>query len=188
MPSPRIKDFSVSGNLVNDPERVVTPQGKELVTFRLAENLRAKDPQTGEYVDAGANYYDVALDTTNRRLGNLPFNVEQSLRKGHMVTIKGDYRAEAYVTKDGNPGLNHRIWAEDVSPSLKFASVTVEPNQRPTMSNGAQAGAQTNMQHGAQQGQPGFNRPSQQVAPQQQAPAAVPTYTPEDFMAAGPGM
>lgn len=165
MVSPRIEDFKVSGRLTADPQRV-NANGRDLVTFDVAENVRRYDRDSNEWVDAGTNYYEVAVDAQSRKLGNLASNVESSLKKGHIVNVSGNYRAEAYADKDGNARISHRIWAEDVTPSLKWASAQIEPNQtRAQMQEGRaeqQASAQSHSSAGS-------------------APAAVQTYSPDDF-------
>lgn len=67
---------------------------------------------------------DVAVD--NARIGN---NVEQSLSQGDHVRVTGNYSVEPFVTRDGEPGMNRRIWAHDVAPSLRFNAVEVVPDR-----------------------------------------------------------
>lgn len=132
MARPKIDDFKVTGNLVNDPENVVTPNGRDLVTFRLAENNRRFDQQAEKWVDSEPTYYDVAIPADSKRLGNLAQNVGESLRKGNRVSVEGAYSASAYVTKDGKAEVGHRIWAEDVSPSMRYATVGIHENPKAT--------------------------------------------------------
>lgn len=165
MVSPRIEDFKVSGRLTADPQRV-NAGGRDLVTFDVAENVRRFDRENNEWVDAGTNYYEVAVDAQNRKLGNLASNVESSLKQGNLVNISGNYRAEAYVNNEGQAQIAHRIWADDVTPSLKWASAQIEPNQ-----------TRAQMQQG---------RAEQQASAQSQSSmgsssAAVQTYSPDDF-------
>lgn len=120
MAQERMGEKSVAGNLVEDPRRITTPAGRELVTLRLAENQRRFNREAREWEDTGASFYDVAID--NERLGN---NVESSLHKGDHVRVDGNYSVEPYVTNEGEPGLNRRIWANDVAASLRFDAVEI---------------------------------------------------------------
>lgn len=134
MARPKIDDFKVTGNLVEDPKRVTTDQGKNLVVLKVAENTRFYDREAQQWADGDPNYYEVAIDADARRLGNLAENVAQSLSKGDRVAVEGSYAATPHQTREGNLGVNHRIWADDVSPSLRFATAQVERNPAPQAS------------------------------------------------------
>lgn len=153
MVSPRIRDYSVKGNLVADPQKVVTPQGRNLTTFTLAENTRVRDRQTNEWKDGAPIYYDVAIDADLKANGNLAQNVAESLKKGQQVTVEGDLTTSAYIDKEGNAQTGNRIWAQEVSPSMRFAQVQVQPNQSPHREQSAQVnqGVQAQMSQGASQ-------------------------------------
>lgn len=120
--SPRLGKHTATGNLVDDPVQRAVASGK-LTTFRLADTPRVFDRSASEWKDGETVFYDVAVK--NARFGD---NVMASLAKGNRVTVAGNYEPVPYVAKDGSPGLNHRIWADDVSASLEFASVRIEPN------------------------------------------------------------
>lgn len=165
MARPKIDEMKVAGNLVDDPQRIKTAAGQELVVMKIAENNRVFDRQQNKWTDGDPNFYEVAVDAQSKRLGNLAANVEASLHKGDRVSVEGSYTATPYQAKDGSLGVNHRIWAEEVSPSLRFASATVERNQAPSAS--ASASAETTA--GWDTVAPGSGAPAQQ--PQQQQPA-----------------
>lgn len=124
MAQERMGEKSVAGNLVDDPKRVTTPAGRELVTMRLAENQRRFNREAQEWEDGETYFYDVAVD--NARMGN---NVEQSLSQGDHVRVTGNYSVEPFVTREGEPGLNRRIWAHDVAPSLRFNAAEIVPER-----------------------------------------------------------
>ena len=121
--SPRLAKHTATGNLVEDPVQREVTSGK-LTTFRLADTPRVFDREANDWKDGETVFYDVAVK--NARFGE---NVMASLSKGNRVTVAGNYEPVPYVAKDGTPGLNHRIWADDVSASLEFAQVRVEPNR-----------------------------------------------------------
>jgi single-strand DNA-binding protein len=121
---PRLDKHTVTGNLVDDPV-VRDVKGSQLVTFRLADTPRLFDRETNAWKDGEPVFYDVAVK--GARLGG---NVVESLTKGNRATITGNYEAVPYVAKDGTAGMNHRVWAEEVSASLDFASVKIQPNPK----------------------------------------------------------
>lgn len=132
MSRPKIDDFKVTGNLVDAPKKVRTEAGRDLTVFQVAENNRVYDREAGQWQDADPNFYDVAIDANDRRLGNLAQNVSDSLGKGDLVTVEGAYTASPFVTRDGQAGMNHRIWASEVAPSLRFATAEVSRNAADT--------------------------------------------------------
>lgn len=131
-PRPKIDDFRVTGRLVADPEPITTPGGRNLTTFRVAENNRQFDRDSEQWVDADATYYDVAIPADVKRLGNLATNAGKSLHKGDRVTVEGSYSATAFIDRTGQAQVGHKIWAEDVSPSMRYAEVQINDNPRPS--------------------------------------------------------
>ena len=55
-------------------------------------------------------------------------NVLSSLRKGNRVAVTGTYTVEAFADAQGNSGINHKIWAEDVSASMKWNQLKIGPS------------------------------------------------------------
>ena len=51
--------ITVVGRLTADPVLRATTSGTAMATFRLATNVRKKDPASGEYVDGQTSYYNV---------------------------------------------------------------------------------------------------------------------------------
>lgn len=162
MARPKIDQMKIAGNLVDDPQRINTATGQELVVMKIAENNRVFDRQQNQWTDGEPNYYEVAVDAQAKRLGNLAANVESSLHKGDRVSVEGSYTATPYQAKDGSLGVNHRIWADEVAPSLRFASATVERNPSP----GASASASADSTAGWETAAPGSGAPGVQTPPE----------------------
>lgn len=120
--APRIK-HTVTGNLVEDPKRVPyrNDPSKSFVALRVAENQYKRAPEGSEhkYEDAPSNFYDVAV------FEPYASHVYESLVKGDTVTVSGDYTSEAYASRDGAVGTNHKIAADTVSVDLRRSSVVV---------------------------------------------------------------
>ncbi|WP_460462974.1 single-stranded DNA-binding protein [Arthrobacter pigmenti] len=121
---PKLGKQSVTGNLVADPVRRETNAGV-LTTMRIAENQRTYDREAAEWKDGDSVFYDVAVK--NARLGE---NVTGSVGRGDRVSVSGNYEAVPFVSKEGEAGLSHRIWADEVSASLDYATVAVQPNPK----------------------------------------------------------
>lgn len=163
MATPRIRDFEVGGNLVDDPKQIRTNSGRNLTVFTLAENTYIRG-QNNERVPGETLYYDVAINADDRNNGNLAQNVAASFKKGDYVNVEGSYKAEAYVDKEtGEARVGHRIFANDVTPSLKFVAVSIHPNNAQTQqAPQAQASAQVNQAPLANTGQVDHQQAAQQ--------------------------
>ncbi|XKH54414.1 single-stranded DNA-binding protein [Citricoccus nitrophenolicus] len=138
---------TVQGNLTGDPRKVQTKAGQELVVMVVAENGRRFNEESRAWEDTEAKFYDVAMDRP--QLGE---NVLASLHKGDRVTVTGDYRVGAYSTSTGQPGLSHRIWADDVAASMQFNPVAVLPRDRTTGVTGAEQEPGRDVGHSVDQG------------------------------------
>jgi single-strand DNA-binding protein len=124
--APRIK-HSVTGNLVGDPVEHLLDGGKTILSFRIAENTRKFDRESQSWQDGPTTFYDVGMNESVHSR-----NVKATLSRGMRVDVVGDYDAKPFVTKDGQAGLNHRIFAEKVAPSLEFATAEVTANVKPS--------------------------------------------------------
>src|SRR5699024_3493172 len=105
---------TVTGNLAEDPKEVTTRGGTALTVFRLVENQRVYDRQQHHWVVGEPVGYDVAI-----RQEHLRRHAFNALHRGEQVTVTGEYQVSPYVNKHtGEPGLNRRIAARDVSISI----------------------------------------------------------------------
>ena len=127
MARPKLGKHTVTGNLVADPVKRPSPDRPSgfITTFRLAENHRVFDKQAQDWKDGEPTYYDVAVAH-----GPLGDNVHASVGAGARVTVSGNYEPVPYITKNGEAGLNNRIWADEVSASMVYATVEVHPNPK----------------------------------------------------------
>jgi len=105
---------TVTGNLAQDPKAVTTRGGTALTVFRLVENQRVYDRQQQQWVDGESVGYDVAI-----RQERLRRHALNALQRGDRVTVAGEYQVSPYVNqRTGEPGLNRRIAAREVSISM----------------------------------------------------------------------
>ncbi len=113
---------TVIGNVTRDPELRYLPSGTALVTFGVAWNNRYKD-RNGQQVE-DTSFFDV---TCWRELAD---NVSESISKGDRVIIYGKLEQRSWETQDGEKRSKVEIVADEVAPSLKWATARVEKIRR----------------------------------------------------------
>jgi single-strand DNA-binding protein len=111
--------LTVVGNLTADPELRYTPEGIALVKFTVASTPRVMDRATGEYRDGDPLF----LTCTAWR--DLAEHVAESVSKGTRVVVTGRLRLSRWETDDGEKRSTYGLDADDVGPSLRFATAKV---------------------------------------------------------------
>lgn len=114
---------TVTGNITRDPELRFTPGGSAVATFGLAWNRRWQNRQTNE-TEEQVSFFDVTCWNT------LAENVSESLVKGTRVIVNGRMEQRSWETQDGDRRSKIEIIADEVSPSLRWATVEVIKNER----------------------------------------------------------
>ena len=114
---------TVTGNITRDPELRFTAGGSAVATFGLAWNRRWQNRQTNE-TEEQVSFFDVTCWNT------LAENVSESLVKGTRVIVSGRLEQRSWETQDGERRSKIEIIADEVSPSLRWASVEVIRNER----------------------------------------------------------
>ena len=114
---------TVTGNITRDPELRFTPGGSAVATFGLAWNQRWNNRQTNE-MEERVSFFDVTCWNT------LAENVSESLVKGTRVIVNGRIEQKSWETQDGDRRSKIEITADEVSPSLRWATVEVTRNER----------------------------------------------------------
>lgn len=162
--------ITVIGNVVADPELRFTPSGAAVANFRIASTPRVYNKDTGQYEDGEA------LFLTCNVWRQAAENVAESLSKGMRVIVNGRLKQRSYQTKEGEQRTVFEIEVDEVGPSLKFASATVNRKAREGGGFGGGGnfggGQPQQPQSPPQQMQGGFGGQQQQgnQAPQQQQP------------------
>jgi len=110
----------IVGNLTRDPELRYTPNGAALVKFGVAVSRRAKDDATGQWKDVETNFFNVTAWRT------LAENVAETLTQGSRVVVVGRLRTNQWETQEGEKRSTIEIEAEEVGPSLKWATAKIE--------------------------------------------------------------
>ncbi|MBV8464278.1 MAG: single-stranded DNA-binding protein [Acidimicrobiales bacterium] len=114
---------SVIGNLTRDPEIRYTREGQATTSMGVAVNRRWRDRETGEWEEA-TSFFDVIS------WRDLAENVALSLTKGMRVVVVGRLEQRSWETEDGDRRTKVEIVAEEVGPSLRFATVEVHRLER----------------------------------------------------------
>ncbi len=113
----------ITGNLTDDPELRYTPNGAAVANFRVAVNKRYQDA-SGQWRDGETSYFRVAAWRT---LGE---NVAESLTRGSRVVVVGRLTSRSWETPEGEKRSTVEIEADEIGPSLKWATAKVEKQQR----------------------------------------------------------
>ncbi len=109
---------TVVGNITRDPELRFTPSGAAVANFGLAWNRKGRD---GEEI---VSFFDVTA------WNQLAENASESLSKGMRVVVYGRLDQRSWETQDGDRRSKVEIIADDIAPSLKWATAEVNRNER----------------------------------------------------------
>ena len=110
---------TVVGNVPRDPELRFAQSGMAIAQFGVAWNRRRQDQEDE------VSFFDV---TCFRQLAE---NVAESVRKGARVVIYGTLQQRSWETDSGDRRSKVEILADDVAPSLKWATAAITRNERP---------------------------------------------------------
>lgn len=146
--------ITIVGNVVADPELRFTPSGAAVANFRVASTPRVYNRDSGQYEDGEALFLTVNVWRQAAE------NVAESLSKGMRVIVQGNLKQRSYQTREGEQRTVYEIEADEVGPSLKFASAQVNRNPREggggggNWGGGNQKPAQVTQDQGHQWGPP----------------------------------
>ena len=114
---------SIIGNLTRDPELRFTPSGQATASFGVAVNRRWQNRQTQEWEEA-TSFLDVVC------WGQLAENAAQSLGRGARVMVDGRLDQRSWENPEGEKRSKIEITADEVAPSLRWATVQITKNER----------------------------------------------------------
>jgi single-strand DNA-binding protein len=121
---------TIVGNVTRDPELRFTPSGQANARLGVAVNRRWQDRNSGEWQEA-TSYFDVIC------WRDLAENVSDSIKKGTRVVVTGRLEQRSWE-QDGNKRYVVEIIADEVAPSLRWATANVVKSER--RSGGDQGG------------------------------------------------
>jgi single-strand DNA-binding protein len=116
-------NITVVGNITRDPELRFTATGQAKVNFGLAVNRRWQNRQTSEWEEATSFFNVVAW-------GEMGENVSESLGKGARVVVTGRLDQRSWETEEGEKRSVVEIVADEVGPSLRWATAEVKKVDR----------------------------------------------------------
>lgn len=116
--------ITVVGNLTADPELRFTPNGAAVANFTVASTPRTYDKQSQQWVDGDALFLRCNIWREPAE------NVAESLKKGDRVMVTGVLKQRSFENREGEKRSVIEVDAEEVGPSLKFATARVSRADR----------------------------------------------------------
>ncbi len=111
------------GNVTRDPELRYTAGGAAKVVFGLAVNRRWQNRQTQEWEEQVSFFNVVAW----REMAE---NVAESIAKGSRVVVSGRLEQRSWETENGEKRSVIEVNADDIGPSLRWATAQITRNER----------------------------------------------------------
>jgi len=109
---------SITGNLTRDPEIRYTRDGQATTTLGVAVNRRWQQRESKEWEES-TSFFDVVC------WRELAENVALSMTKGMRVVVTGRLEQRSWENEDGDRRFKVEIVAEEIGPSLRFATADV---------------------------------------------------------------
>ncbi|MFM8868319.1 MAG: single-stranded DNA-binding protein [Ilumatobacteraceae bacterium] len=113
--------ITLVGNLTRDPELRFTTTGRGVASFGIAVGRRYQ--VNGEWQEQ-TSYFNVTA------WGQLGENAAASLHKGTRVVVTGRLEQREYTTREGDKRTAIDVIADELGPSLRWATAQVERTPR----------------------------------------------------------
>ncbi len=107
---------------VTDPELRFTPSGVAVANLRIAANSRKK--VNDEWVDDKVVFLNLTCWKQQAE------NVAESVQKGDLIMVTGRLETREYETKDGEKRQSFDVTADQIGPSLAFATAKISKAER----------------------------------------------------------
>jgi single-strand DNA-binding protein len=121
--------ITLVGNVTRDPELRFTPTGQATATFGLAVNRRWQNRQTQEWEEQ-TSFFDIVC------WREMAENVGESIVRGARVIVSGRLEQRSWETQDGDKRSRIEVIADELGPSLRWATAQVVKNERRGPSTG----------------------------------------------------
>jgi len=115
--------ITIIGNVTREPELRYTPGGQAKTEFGVAVNRSWIDRATNERKEQ-TSFLNVVC------WGQLGENAATSLPKGSRIIVTGRLEQRTYETQTGEKRERIEIVADEVGPSLRWATAQIERNDR----------------------------------------------------------
>ena len=109
---------TITGNLTDDPDLRFTPNGHPVANFRLAVTVRVKDGDS--WRDGDTSFFRVNV------WRQLAEHVAESLTKGDRAVVIGRLKSRGWETPEGERRSVVEVEADEVAPSLRWATAKPE--------------------------------------------------------------
>ena len=116
------------GNLTDDPELRFTPNGAAVANFRLAVTPRVREGDS--WKDGETSFFRINVWRQQAE------NVAETLQKGARCIVVGRLRTRSWETPEGEKRSVTEVEADEIGPSLKFATAKVERSSRGSSGGG----------------------------------------------------
>jgi single-strand DNA-binding protein len=120
--------ITVVGNVTRDPELKFLNSGQAALKLSIAVNRRWQNRQTQEWEER-VSYFEVV------GYGAMAENAANSLTKGARVIVSGRLEQRSWETENGDKRSIVEINADEIGPSLKWATAVVTRTPRAEGSN-----------------------------------------------------
>jgi single-strand DNA-binding protein len=121
------------GNVTRDPELRFTPSGQAVATFGLAVNRRWQNRSNNEWEEQ-TSFFDVKC------WAQMAENVGESLHRGARVVVSGRLEQRSWETENGDKRSKVEVVADEIAPSLRWATVEITKNERREPGQGGGSG------------------------------------------------
>lgn len=114
----------LTGRLADDPE-IINNEHMQGTSFVVLDNHRRLNEQSQQWETVRTDAYNVTINAKDNP--QLAANALHSLEKGQLVNVEGHHRVDTNFDSKGQEHVNHKIYARDVSPSLKTQTLARGP-------------------------------------------------------------
>ena len=121
---------TLAGNVTRSPDLRYLASGQSVATFGLAVNRRWQNRQTQEWEEQ-TSFFDVKAWAT------LAENVAESIQRGTRVIVTGRLEQRSWETENGEKRSKIEVVADEVAPSLRWATAQVQKIERDQVSRPA---------------------------------------------------
>lgn len=129
--------ITVIGNLTDAPELRFTPQGDAVANFTVASTPRTYNRQAGEWQDGETLFMRCSLWRQPAE------NLAESLERGARVVVSGRLKQRTFETREGDKRTVVEMDADEIGPSLRYATAKVTKVPRGNSGGGFGGGGQT---------------------------------------------
>src|ERR687896_99913 len=125
--------ITIVGNVNDDPELRFTPSGLPVANFTVAVNQRFKNA-SGQWEDRLDGFFRCSC------WRDMAENVAESIQKGQRLMVVGRLQEQRWEDQEGGKRSRVEIQVDEVGPSLRWATATVQKSNRSSAGTGGTGG------------------------------------------------